>query len=105
MSDRDRMLCKDIITTAAFVGQHYFTGTAHRLEDQDRDICLQKFCMEQGKAGKHIQLGKIAKRIYLKDYPDFEFPKKDIFANGQIIQANRWTESMSRYLEEALESV
>lgn len=105
VSDRDRMLCKDIITTAAFTREHYFTGTGHRLEDEDKDICLQKFCMEQRRPGKHIKLGKIAKALYLKDHPDFEFPKKDIFANGQIIQANRWTESMRQYLETALESM
>jgi len=98
VSDRDKMLCKDIITTAAFTREHYFTGTGQRLEDQDQDqdICLQKFCMEQKRSGKHIKLGKIAKALYLKDHPDFEFPQNDIFANGQIIQANRWTESMRR---------
>ena len=40
-SDRDKMLAKDMITTAAFTGQHHFTGEGHRLEDGDKDVCLQ----------------------------------------------------------------
>ena len=106
VSDRDKMLAKDIITTAAFTGSHHFTGEGHRLGDageQDRDICLQQFCAERGRPGQHITLGKKAKKLYLSDHPDFNFPKKDIYANGQLIQANRWTESMRSYLERALQ--
>ena len=47
-------------------------------------------------------LGKKAKQLYLSDNPEFVFPKKTVFANGQMIEANRWTESMKKYLEEAL---
>ncbi len=97
VSDRERALCKDIITTAAFTG--------HVLEDAlsgDKDICLQQFCMERGKAGKHIVLGKAAKKLYTHEHPGFEFPKKDVFCNGQLMPVNRWTESMMSYLERAL---
>jgi hypothetical protein len=105
VSDRDKMLAKDIITTAAFTSQHHFTGEGHRLEEkpQDRDICLQQFCAERGKPGNHISLGKKAKKLYLEDHPGYTFPKKDVYANGQIIQANRWTESMRGYLERGLQ--
>ena len=94
--DRDRALCKDIITTAAFAGQ--------ALEDApgEKDICLQQFCMERGRAGKHAQLGKAAKKLYVRDHPGYEFPKKDVYCNGQLIPVNRWTESMRPYLERAL---
>jgi hypothetical protein len=95
ISDRDKMLCKDIMTTAAFANMQPGSSNV-------RDICLQQFCMENGKAGKHISLGKQAKKRFLADNPGFQFEKKDIFCNGQMIQANRWTEVMRPYLEEAL---
>ena len=96
VSDRDRMLAKDMITTAAFTQGQLLT-------DNDRDICLQQFCAERGKAGGHISLGKKAKKLFLDDHPSCTFAKKDVYANGQIIQANRWVESMRPYLERALQ--
>ena len=51
----------------------------------------------------HISLGNKAKKLYLDDHPGYTFPKKDVFANGQIIQANRWVASMMPYLERALQ--
>ena len=50
-------------------------------------------------------LAKKAKRLYLDDHPGFVFPKKDIFANGQLIQANRWVASVLPYLERALQQL
>ena len=96
VSDRDKMMAKDIITTAAIAEQPALQGST------DKDICLQQFCMERGRAGMHGQLGKKAKALYLADNPGYTFPKKDVYANGQIVQANRWTESMRDYLERAL---
>ena len=101
VSDRDKMLAKDIITTAAFTSN----PSEGNAEEQDRDICLQQFCAERGRPGQHITLGKKAKKLYLSDHPDFNFPKKDIYANGQLIQANRWTDSMRSYLEKALQQL
>ena len=95
VSDRDKMLAKDMITTAAFTGQGQLTD--------DKDVCLQQFCAERGRPGGHISLGKKAKRLYLDDHPGYVFMKKDVYANGQIIQANRWVESMLPYLERALQ--
>ena len=95
ISDRDKMLAKDMITTAAFTGQGQLTD--------DKDVCLQQFCAERGRPGGHISLGKKAKKLYLDDYPGYVFMKKDVYANGQIIQANRWVESMLPYLERALQ--
>ena len=99
VSDRDRMLCKDMITTAAF--------TQGQLEDrgEDADICLQQFCASRGKKGLEAVLGKRAKKMYLEDHPGYQFPKKTIFAQGQMVEANRWTASMASYLERALEAL
>ena len=79
ISDRDKMLAKDMITTAAFTGQG-------QLAVEDKDVCLQQFCAERGKPGGQISLGKKAKRLYLDDHPGYVFLKKDVHANGQIIQ-------------------
>ena len=73
ISDRDKMLAKDIITNAAF------TDTGDRENHEDNDICLQQFCAQNGKAGKHVMLGKKAKQLYLSDNPEFVFPKKNCF--------------------------
>ena len=95
VSDRDKMLAKDMITTAAFANG--------QLAVEDKDVCLQQFCAERGKPGRHISLGTKAKRLYLDEHPGYVFPKKDIYANGQLIQANRWVASMLPYLERALQ--
>ena len=99
ISDRDKMLAKDMITTAAF--------TQGQLEDrgQEADICLQQFCASRGKKGLEAVLGKRAKKMYLEDHPGYTFPKKTIFAQGQMVEANRWTASMASYLERALEAL
>ena len=99
ISDRDRMLCKDMITTAAFTQGHLED------RDQDADICLQQFCASRGKKGLEAVLGKKAKKMYLEDNPGYQFPKKTIFAQGQMVEANRWTASMASYLERALEAL
>jgi hypothetical protein len=96
------MLAKDMITTAAFTKQR----EGHEEDNQqERDICLQQFCAERGRPGQHISLGKRAKKLYLADHPDYRFPKKTVFANGQLIEANRWTESMQSYLERAIQAM
>ena len=102
-SDRDRMLAKDMITTAAFTqpGQRQLEGGA----GEDKDICLQQFCASRGKRGQEAALGKRAKKLYLEDHPGFQFPKKTIFAQGQMVEANRWTGSMMACLERALEAL
>ena len=100
ISDRDKMLAKDIITTAAFIEE----GNGSILSS-DRDICLQQFCVQHGKPNQHIKLGQRAKKLYLNDHPDYVFSKKDIFTQGQIVKANRWTESQRSYLERAIADI
>ena len=47
-----------------------------------------------------------AKKMYLEeDHPGFTFPRKTIFAQGQMVEANRWTASMAEYLERALQAL
>ena len=92
-----------MITTAAFTqpGQRPLEGGA----GEDKDICLQQFCASRGKRGQEAALGKRAKKLYLEDHPGFQFPKKTIFAQGQMVEANRWTGSTMAYLERALEAL
>ena len=99
ISDRDRMLAKDMITTAAF--------TQGQLEDrgEEADICLQQFCASRVKKGQEAMLGRKAKKLYLEENPGYQFAKKTIFAQGQMVEANRWTASMASYLERALEAI
>ena len=99
VSDRDKMLAKDMITTAAF--------TQGQLEDrgEEADICLQQFCASRGKKGLEAVLGRKAKKLYLEDHPGYQFAKKTIFAQGQMVEANRWTANMASYLERALEAL
>ena len=99
VSDRDRMLAKDMITTAAFTQAGQLEG------EGGGDICLQQFCASRGKRGQEAALGKKAKKMYLEDHPGFAFPKKTIFAQGQMVEANRWTTSMVAYLERALQAL
>ena len=99
ISDRDRMLAKDMITTAAF--------TQGQLEDrgEEADICLQQFCASRGKKGQEAVLGRKAKKLFLEDHPGYQFAKKTIFAQGQMVEANRWTASIVAYLERALQAL
>ena len=48
------------------------------------------------------KVGKLAKRLYLEAHPDYTFKKKEIYANGQLCQANIWRDSQRPVLQEAL---
>ena len=63
---------------------------------------IEAWLRERGHPGQHVKLGMRAKALCIADNPNFTVPKKDVYANGQIIQANRWTESMRDYLERVL---
>ena len=52
-----------------------------------------------------MKVGKMAKKMLLADKTDFVLPKKQIYANGQLIMANMWLESQSWYLERAIASI
>ena len=86
---------------------HAAAFTQGQLEDrgEEADICLQQFCASRGKKGLEAVLGKRAKKMYLEDHPGYQFAKKTIFAQGQMVEANRWTAGMASYLERALEAL
>ena len=94
MDDRDRMRAKDMISQATF-------GTGQEREDE---ICIRKFVLDhhQRQYGLDASVGKLAKRLYLKDHPDYTFPKKKVNVNGQMVDCNIWYESQREYLERAL---
>jgi len=98
VTDRDRMMAKDLITTATF--------TALPESATDNEICLQSFCIQHGRSAQLAsRLGKEAKALYLRENPGYCFQKKTIFANGQLVPANVWRESMRSWLERTLESM
>jgi len=35
-------------------------------------------------------------------YPDYVFPKKNIYANGQLVEANIWKNSQRKFVETAI---
>ena len=49
-----------------------------------------------------MKVGKLAKKLMLTENPDFVFPKKTIYANGQQVSANVWLESQRGYIDAAL---
>ena len=96
MDDRDKMRARDLMNTALH-GDNKDTT-------EDNDICIRNFLNSAGihKYGVESQLGKLAKKLYIQEHPAYTFPKKEIYANGQMCQANVWYESQSDYLQRAL---
>ena len=97
MDDRDRMRAKDMISQATF-------GTEEQREDE---ICLRKFVLDHNRrqSGLDASVGKVGKRLYLQDHPDYIFPKKKVNVNGQLVDCNIWYESQREYLERALAQI
>ena len=93
VDDRDRMRAKDMLNST----------THAQIEDtpEDKEVCIRKFLQDNGitKYGMDGRLGKLSKEMYLHDYPAYQFPKKEIYANGQMCSANIWYESQRPYLE------
>ena len=57
------------------------------------------------KEGLDCKVGKLAKKLLLDDHPAFVFPKKQIYANVQLVQANMWLQSQRPYIVAALASI
>ena len=96
VSDRDRMQAKDMINTATFEVNADLPG--------DKEICIRQFLQTHGHRDPTLdaRLGRLAKKKLLSDQPDYQFSKKSIFCNGQLVEANIWRASQIRYLETAL---
>ena len=100
VDDRDKMRAKDCLNEITF-------GTAIEDAPEDLEICIRGFLSTKGirNATMDSKLGRVAKQLYLDDHPDYEFQKKRILANGQMVSANVWRESMKPYLESALDKI
>ena len=94
-----------MIRTVAFGGSS--SSTDH--PEEDKEICIRQIVNEAGRAkespGLDCKVGKLAKRLYLADHPEYVFPKKNIYCQGQLISANMWTESQKSFIEKALASL
>ena len=95
IDDRDRMRAKDMINTVTFEA---------RPEMGEKEICVRRFLQERGHNDPSLdaRLGRLAKKKLLMDVPDHQFSKKNIYCNGQLIEANVWRVSQIKYLEMAL---
>ena len=95
--DRDKCRAADMIRTVAF-------GSSST-EPVDKEICIREVINAAGRAREpalDCKVGKLAKRLLLADEPGFVFPKKSIYANGQLIEANMWLQSQRSYILRAL---
>jgi len=93
--DRDRARAGDMIRTAAFDAA---------ITDDDPEICIRGVLSAAGHRGPGLdcKVGKLAKKLYMKAHPDFVFPKKQIYANGQLVEANIWKASQRKYVDTAI---
>ena len=82
-------------------------GSTSTDTQRDKEICIREVINAAGrsKEGLDCRIGKLAKKLLLVDHPTFVFPKKQIYANGQLIDANMWRESQRAYIERALASL
>ena len=101
--DRDRCRSADLVRTVAFG-----SSSTDLPVDRDKEVCVREVILAAGRAreaGLDCKVGKLAKKLYLVDHPTFKFPKKSIYANGQLIEANMWLQSQRGYIERALASL
>ena len=99
--DRDKRRATDMVRTVAF-------GSESSTDPVDKEVCVREVINEAGRArevGLDCKVGKLAKKLYLAEHPGYTFPRKSIYANGQLIEANMWLPSQRGYIERALASV
>ena len=99
LDDRDKMRARGLVNSALH-------GEV-KDKAEDKEICIRSILHQAGinKHGLESQLGTLAKKLYINDHPDYSFPKKQIYANGQMCQANVWYESQQEYLQKALQQL
>jgi hypothetical protein len=97
--DRDRIHAKDQLSTALF-GQQ-------AVEDGDKEFCIRDVTSAAGfrDSAADSAVGELAKQLYLQDHPGFEFPKKTVFVNGQMVSANLWRQSQRSYVDRAVQKL
>ena len=97
IDDRARMRATDLIQQAMFEDLGDAPGNP--------EICIREFLQSKGVRDHSMdaRVGKLAKQLLLKDRPDHVFPKKTIYCNGQLRDANVWYRADSHFLEKALD--
>ena len=102
--DRDRLRAADMVRSIAWSSPGSSTETP-----TEKEVCIRQIVNEAGRSeessGIDIKVGCVAKQLYVADFPEYVFKKKQIYANGQVISANCWLESQRQYLERALASI
>jgi hypothetical protein len=95
--DRDRMHAKDRLSSAFL----------DRQAVEDGEFCIRDVTSAAGYRDSSVDaaVGKLAKRLYLQDHPTFEFPKKSVYANGQLISVNLWRQSQRSYVDRAIQQL
>lgn len=97
-NERDKLMARDVLSTAMFC------ASDAPAEQLDREICIKQLLLERGlrQAGLDARVGKAAKKLFLEENPGYEFVKKNVICNGQVLKANIWRESQKEYIERAL---
>ena len=98
IKDRDKMRANDCLNQITF-------GAIQNVAN-DNEICI-RFLSEKSIRNSTLdsKLGKLAKQLYLQDHPDYVFQTQHKYANGQVLHANVWKETMKPYLDRALEHI
>ena len=98
--ERARMRACDMIRSVGF-GSTPSTD----LPPVDKEICIREMINAAGRAreaGLDCKVGKLAKKLCMAEHPGFVFPKKSLYANGQLIEANMWLQSQRAAIEQVL---
>ena len=101
VDDRDRMRAKDCINQITF-------GSSSTAEVRDDpEICIRDLLTQRGVRlpGLDSRVGKLAKKLLMQDHPNYEFKKKTVYANGQMLPANVWYTSQRSYVDRAITQV
>ena len=98
IDDRDRIRAKDCLNQITFGAQDSGDNPA------EQEICIREVLSKSGIRDPKMdsKVGREAKRLYLIDHPNYVFPKKNIYVNGQMLPANVWYLSQRSYVEQAV---
>ena len=101
IDDRDRIRAKDCLNQITFGAQDSGGNSA------EQEICIRNVLSKTGIRDPRMdsKVGREAKRLYLIDHPDYVFPKKNIYVNGQMLPANIWYAHQHSYVERAVQRV
>ena len=97
VDERFKIQARDMVASIGF----------DTINTEDPEVSIQEIALQNGlrAPGDAIALGRLAKQLYLQKHPGYKFQKKDIYCNGQQIQANKWTTSMKPIILEAVQKL